>query len=258
MSLRSRILGGLALLVMSAPGAQAQSGSVWTLDADIGHAALSRTALEDWSSAGFQAGRRDRQGRLVWGRVEWARRFGADDGFVQLGLQDRFAGGVGSVAVGTALGGTFRERIGLQISWTRPFWRPDQGAGGTDFDLSARFADYGDGMVTVLAPGVVHYFRDRDAWISAAPILVRGSEGRWEGGFAVRGDIAAGAAWRIRGGLSWAPEVEAGRVARTRSLELGLRRTFGADREAGWTITRTDRSGSYARSGFVLSLRQRF
>jgi YaiO family outer membrane protein len=258
MSLRSLILAGLALGALSSAGAQAQSASVWTLDADVGHATLSRTALEDWSSASVQAGRRDRQGRLVWGRAEWARRFGTDDGFVQLGLQDRVAGGVGSVAVGTALGGAFREDIGLQLSWTRPVWRPDEGTGGTDFDLSARFADYGEGAITVLAPGVVHYFRDRDAWLSAAPILVRSTNGSWEGGFAVRGDIAAGRSWRVRGGLGWAPEVEAGRVARTRSLELGLRRTFGADREAGWTLTRTDRSGSYARTGFVLSLRQRF
>jgi YaiO family outer membrane protein len=258
MSIRSRILTGLAVAVLSAACAQAQSGSVWTLDADVGHAALSRTALEDWSSAGLQAGRRDPQGRLVWSRVEWARRFGADDGFVQIGLQDRIAGGVGSVAVGTALGGAFREDIGLQLSWTRSVWRPDLGAGGTDFDLSARFADYGEGVITVLAPGLVHYFRDRDAWVSAAPILVRGTDGSWEGGFAVRGDIAAGGPWRVRGGLGQAPEVEAGRVARTRSLELGLRRTFGTTREVGWTLTRTDRSGSYARTGFVLSLRQRF
>ncbi|OLF75261.1 hypothetical protein AWH62_05405 [Maricaulis sp. W15] len=258
MNIRSCLIGGLALTSLMAGPAMAQPAAGLTADLVVEQVALSRTTLDDWSGAGLQLGYRNADNRLTWGRAEWSRRFGAQDLFLQAGLQDRLAGGVASVALGSAFGGDFREDIDLRLAWTRPAWRPAQGAGGTDFDLTARFADYGDGVVTVLAPGLVHYLAGRDAWLSVSPIFVRASGGDWESGLALRGDTALGAKWRIRGGLSLAPDVEAGRVARTRSVEFGVRRAFGPDREIGWTVSQVDRSGSYARTGLALSLRQRF
>ncbi|RKQ96543.1 YaiO family outer membrane beta-barrel protein [Maricaulis maris] len=258
MSIRSRLIGGLALTSLMAGPAMAQPAAGLTADLVVEHVALSRTTLDDWSGAGLQLGYRNADNRLTWGRAEWSRRFGAQDLFLQAGLQDRLADGVASVALGSAFGGDFREDIDLRLAWTRPAWRPAQGAGGTDFDLTARFADYGDGVVTVLAPGLIHYLAGRDAWLSVSPIFVRASGGDWESGLALRGDTALGAKWRIRGGLSLAPDVEAGRVARTRSVEFGVRRAFGPHQEIGWTVSQVDRSGSYARTGLALSLRQRF
>lgn len=258
MTIRLCILAGLGLAGLLAPCAAARPAPSWTADIAIEHAELRRTTLEDWSGAALQLGRRSETGRLVWARAEWSQRFGAQDSFLQLGLQDQFAGGVGSLAIGSAFGGDFREDLDVRFAWTRPAWRPDQGPGGLDLDLTARIADYGDGAVTVLAPGLVHYLRDRDAWLSVSSILVRGSEGRWESGLAVRGDVGLDANWRLRGGASFAPEVEAGTVAWTRGVELGARKAIGPDRELGWTLTHVDRSGSYARTGLTLSLRQRF
>jgi YaiO family outer membrane protein len=258
MSLRSCLFGGLVVTGLVAGSAMAQPEGDWTADLVVEHAALSRTALDDWSGAGLQVGYRNADARLTWGRAEWSRRFGTQDVFLQAGLQDQFAGGVASVALGSAFGGDFREDVDLRLAWTRPAWRPAQGTGGTDLDLTARFADYGDGVVTVLAPGLVHYLAGHDAWLSVSPIFVRASGGGWESGLALRGDTALGANWRIRSGLSLAPDIEAGRVARTRSVEFGVRRAFGPDREIGWTVSQVDRSGSYARTGIALSLRQRF
>lgn len=258
MSLRSCIQAGMLATACLCGPASAQPAPGWTADLAAGYSALSRTTLGDWSAASALLGYRNEAGRMVWGRVEHDRRFGMQDTYFQVGLQNRIAGGTGSLALGSAFGGDFREDVDLRLAWTGPAWRPAQGAGGTDFDLSMRIADYGEGAVTVLAPGLVHYARARDAWLSVAPVFVRGAGGRWEGGLAMRADTALGENWRIRGGISWAPEIDAGRVARTRGFEAGLRRRFGAGREVGGTLTHEDRQDSYARTQLTLSLRQRF
>lgn len=252
------ILTSLMLAGAMAGAAAAEPAAGWTADLTVEHAALSRTALEDWSGVAVQLGRRSAAGRLLWTRAEWSRRFGTQDTYIQAGLQDQFAGGVASFALGGALGGGFREKVDIRLAWTRPAWRPEQSPGGVDFDLTGRVTDYGEGPVTILAPGMVHYLSGRDAWVSVSPIFVRGAGGGWESGLALRGDTVIGTRWRARGGVSWAPEVEAGSVARTRSGEFGVRRAFGPDREIGWVVSHVHRSGSYARTGIAFTLRQRF
>ena len=59
MSLRSCLFGGLVVTGLVAGSAMAQPEGDWTADLVVEHAALSRTALDDWSGAGLQMGYRN-------------------------------------------------------------------------------------------------------------------------------------------------------------------------------------------------------
>lgn len=241
-----------ALRQQLARGAEAHR---WSLDIDGSYSAV-EGAQPDWREGSVQLRYRARDTTFVWGRLEVASRFGIEDIYGEMGVEQALSD---RARVYVMLGGTpdadFRPRyqIGAGASV-----RVTDGGNASVLTLEARQAKFAAGDVQTLTPGIEQYLAGGRVWLTARWINMFDENGDHQSGYLVRADAQATDRLRLFGGLADAPDTSEGIVVDTRSYFGGASYDLSNRTVVRLSIAHEDRETGADRTQFGLGFGLRF
>ncbi|MFL6734919.1 MAG: YaiO family outer membrane beta-barrel protein [Sphingomicrobium sp.] len=232
--------------------AKAQAPWRWRIDLDGSH-----TELDDgseWTSAAAVLQHRPNAATTIAVTAERTRRFGGTDVYGEARLDYRFsASNSAYVFAGGAVEPQHRPRVQLGLGAAS---RLHGGRYATIVRLDLRHADYATGDVQTVTPGIEQYLAGR-AWVTAQWINI------WDGpthssGWLVRGDALPLESVRVFVGMADAPDLDTGRVRRTRSGFAGIALDLGNQLSARLSYAVDDPERSPTRRTAALGMGYRF
>jgi YaiO family outer membrane protein len=235
------------------------SAPSFRLDTSVSYSHLSRQKQHDWEETFDQLSYRLSDRTTIHGRIEASERFGEFDTYLEGGIDHRFD----DVRSGYFyLGGTpdsqFRERIAAATGGTLRLARGGDAFGPTLALLDTRVADYSTGDVELVMPGIQQYALKNRVWLTAKGIATRDENGRWQGGWFLRGDAAVGDGLTFYAGLADAAETSDGITAETRTQFAGAVVTLSDRYALRIDYAHEDRHNSYVRQAVTLGLSATF
>ncbi|GAA4011449.1 hypothetical protein GCM10022280_06300 [Sphingomonas swuensis] len=224
----------------------------WRVDLDGGLSAV-EGGQPDWRELSLQL--RHDAGTAVAARVEATRRFGLDDVYGQLEVEQRLSP---DLSVSFLAGGTPDADY-------RPSWqlgagarlRLQSGPTPTIATLDLRRASFRSGKVTVARPGFEQYLAGGRVWLTGQLILL--SDGaRTKSGVLGRVDGEIRPGLRLYAGAANAPDTSEGVVSRVRSLFGGVEAAIGSERFVRLTVARHDQQLGSDRTDLMAGVGARF
>lgn len=189
----------------------------WRLDIDGSYSFLDH-AQPDWKEGSLRLTHQASPATAIAAAIEHGRRFGRKDSYGELRIDQRFAGGNAYFFAGGAVEADFLPEWQLAAGGAA---RIMDGANPTFLTIDARHADYRQGAIHILNPGVDQYFAGGRAWISLRWINSF-DDGNHESGWLARGDMLVTEKLRLFAGAADAPDTNQGVVTETFSLFGGL------------------------------------
>jgi len=226
----------------------------WRADLDVSYSNL-EGSQPDWKEVAVGLSHRSGD-TTIGGRIEWLERFGLQDVFGELRLDQRLSDrATGYVAISATPDADFRPewQIGLGGSL-----RVRDGGDATVLTLDARQARYRVGDIQTVNPGIEQYLADGRYWLTARWINIFDERGDHRMGYLLRGDAQATDRVRLFAGLSDAPDPDQGVVIDTFNLFGGAAIAIGSRSELRASIAHEDRSIGADRTQFSLGLGWRF
>ena len=186
----------------------------WRADVMTGYSGLSEN-LDPWRETAMTVTRRTARSS-VSGPIEYAKRFGREDAYME-GRLDR-ALGPGSVYV--AIGGTpdadFRPEIALRGGGQTP-----TGVQNLSATMDLGISRYAVGTVTTVQPGVEYSALDGALLLGGRWINVWDERDTYRSGYSLRAVVAIRPSVRLRAGFADAPESSDGLTVDVRAVSLG-------------------------------------
>lgn len=242
----------IALRAQLAEGGEATTG--WRADLDASYSMLQGTQ-PDWKEVAGALSYRSGDTTIA-GRVEWLERFGLQDVFGELRLDQRLSDrATVYVALGATPDADFRPEWQLGLGGSL---RVRDGGDATVLTLDARRARYRVGDIQTVNPGIEQYLGDGRYWLTARWINIFDERGDHRMGYLLRGDAQASDRVRLFAGLSDAPDPDQGVVIDTFSLFGGAAIAIGDRAELRASIAHEDRSIGADRTQVSLGLGWRF
>lgn len=201
-----------ALTVASPAVGQTVATQPWRVDMGASHSELSR-GLADWSSATIALGRRQSRGSVV-GALEWTRRFGQEDLFLDLRVDRRIGDGDAWVALGGAPDADHRPEASLRGGAAIPV-----SAGVSPF-IELGWSKYAVGDVRTIQPGVAFA---GGGWTAAGRLIATWDErDELRSGWSVRAGRSLTSRLTIQGSYADAPESSEGVTAEVQATALEI------------------------------------
>lgn len=242
----------IALRAQLAEGGEATTG--WRADLDASYSMLQGTQ-PDWKEVAGALSYRSGDTTIA-GRVEWLERFGLQDLFGELRLDQRLSDrATVYVALAATPDADFRPEWQLGLGGSL---RVRDGGDATVLTLDARQARYRVGDIQTVNPGIEQYLGDGRYWLTARWINIFDERGDHRMGYLLRGDAQASDRVRLFAGLSDAPDPDQGVVIDTFSLFGGAAIAIGDRAELRASVAHEDRSIGADRTQFSLGLGWRF
>ncbi|ONF97321.1 YaiO family outer membrane beta-barrel protein [Sphingomonas jeddahensis] len=240
-----------ALRVQLAPRA---SGPRLRLDVETSHSSLTGPQ-PDWKEAAAQLRYQAASGAAVTGRVEYARRFGINDVYIEAAVEQRLSDQARAyVSVGTTIDADFRPRWQIGAGGSL---RVRGGGNATVLTLDARQSSFANGEVQSVTPGIEQYLGGA-AWLTGRWINLFDERGAHRSGYLVRGDLQVVEPVRVFAGYSDAPDTDEGRVVPVRSVFAGISIDVDSATTLRASIAHEDRATGSDRTQFGLGLGLRF
>lgn len=243
-------------MTLRAQLAQGEDGATtgWRADLDASYSNL-EGSQPDWKEVAVGLSRR-RGDTTIGGRVEWLERFGLQDVFGELRLDQRLSDrATGYITLGATPEADFRPEWQLGLGGSL---RVRDGGDATVLTLDARQARYRVGDIQTVNPGIEQYLGDGRYWLTARWINIFDERGDHRMGYLLRGDAQATGRVRLFAGLSNAPDPDQGVVIDTFSLFGGAAIGINDRAELRASIAHEDRSIGADRAQFSLGLGWRF
>ncbi len=229
----------------------------WRLDASLGRSELS-AGLPGWTEASVALGRRLDARTSVTGLAEYARRFEAEDVYLQARIDRQLAArSWGYAAVGGAPDARFRPELALLAGATLPLGGSPDGIGGLYAILDGAVARYAAGTVTSVSGGLRHVFEGDAAAVGARLIAVEDETGTTRTGFGLDAGWQATGRLRLLAGYVDAPETSEGVTIETQAWNAGARLAVSDTLTLSATVLHERRPG-YDRTGLVAGFGWRF
>lgn len=233
-------------------GERTQPG--WQLDLEGGYSFVEGTP-PDWKEAAVQLRRQFSSGTAVGGRVEYARRFGIDDVYGEVTVEQRLSTRArGYISFGGTIDPDFRPewQIGMGGSF-----KVSDGSNATVLTLDGRQSRFTSGDVQSLSPGIEQYFGG-SFWLTARWINLFDEQGKRRSGYLARGDWQAMPPLRLFVGASDAPDTDEGRVVDVRTIFGGVSYDLAPRTILRASLAYEDRATGFDRTQLGLGLGFRF
>lgn len=193
----------------------APAPDLWRVDLGVSRSRLS-SGLPEWREANIAVGRRlnDRSSLAV--SVEQTERFGITDTYAEVRYERRFEGGGGYLAIGGAPDADYRPELAMRAGgqWSI-------GDRGSSFTLDGSVAQYANGEVLSLQPGLEQSLMDGRLVVGGRWVLVRDETGASRSGYSLRAMFAVAPPFRIRAGYADAPESSEGVTVDVKAASFG-------------------------------------
>lgn len=222
----------------------------WRADLALGRSELT-AGLPAWSEASLALGRRLDERTSLGVIAEYARRFGADDVYLQARIDHTLSRGAHVyAALGGTPGASFRPERAVLAGGTVTL------AGGLEASVDAAYATYRAGDVATLAPGLGWRFGDQTR-IGARLIALRDENGDTRTGYSVSTEAALDPQTTLLAGYANAPETSEGVTVNVSGVTLGVRRQITDTRGVSAYLVHESR-GAYDRTALVIGTSWRF
>ncbi len=246
----------------AARGTEANGNAVprWRIDAGYMHSEFSRLNLEDWREGFIRVEHRWPSRTALSLRVDTSNRFGTTETSVGAGIAQHFNPGLygyleGSVSPAADFLPRWTAAVGGNVRVVE-----DHGPfGPLLLTADLRHKSYTAGEIQNADPGIVLYGFDGRVWLTGKWINAfdRDTDSRLAGWYG-RADLQVASPVRLFGGLSDAPETEAGFTVDTRSVFGGLAVDLTPSVRLNADLAREDRENSYIRNVYGVSLTLRY
>lgn len=226
----------------------------WQMDLEGGYSIL-EGPLPDWKEAAVQLRHQSSPGTAVAGRIEYARRFGIDDVYGEVTIEQRLSSRArGYVSFGTSINPDFRPEWQLGLGGSL---RVRDGANATVITLDARQSRFASGDVQSVSPGIEQYIGGF-AWVTARWINLFDERGTRRSGHLLRGAVQLADPLRIFAGTSDAPDTDEGRVVDVRTIFGGVSYDITPRTILRASLAHEDRATGFDRTQLGLGVGLRF
>lgn len=228
----------------------------WQLDMDGSYSALGKNR-SDWKEASLQLRYLAAATTTITARVEGSRRFGANDAYGELRIDQKLSSRVSSyVSLGATPDADFRPEWQIGAGGSV---RIRSGGTATVVTLDARQARYAAGDIQTVSPGAEQYFMGGRAWISGRWINIFDENGNRRSGWLGRADMLVDDdAIRLFAGVVDAPDVSEGIVTETFAVFGGISADVSTRTTLRLSVSHEDRETGTDRLQFGFGLGFRF